>query len=1148
MIEKWTPDSRAINASAGYGKTEALAVRLLAIFLSDDVAHHVERGDAEYNDAARNTVALTFAKAAAGEIYERMLLLLSQALESEEELRKLRDRFSALVYTDAFSQVTAEELRELLVRLVREMGNLNIATIDSFFYRLIRAYSIELGLPGTVEMLSDGASSVLGGDLIRKLLTGSGTDEKLLENCRMSLYGADQKSFFECCRDLMRDMLKFREHSGDQDFWGGDFIKFTPTPEAERRAAWEFVSNYDWGNLSKGNLEKKKTLLTLLEKCRKADSWEFRFTLAEQSLIREFLGVKGKFYDKTPRGYSQGWHYTPDIVAPIYALIENGRRVLLSQCARRTRALLEVMKGYLDLYRSDVLYRGRLSFSDLPLLLAEKPEDSATQLGFLYEIFYRTNCHFRNFLIDEFQDTSRAQWKVLDFVSESNDEGDHSLFIVGDVKQAIYGWRSGDSKLMGEVVVQRELPEPTDLPCSYRYGTGICEGLNHIFGGENVSGFVRRLGAAGGSIPAGCFKLVGDSWNGAFKPHAADPEKKIPGELSVLALSPNNEIDFAEGAARLIADRLRKIDFFGRRLSGGVLVRDKSSGIKLRNELLKVDPSLEGRIVWEGDEGIAKDPLVASLIAFGIWIQHPSDDRCGGIVGMNQLMSELVSGDFDRMKWATAIAERGIHGFLCEVLASLSARTVSWGNLPASDWDPVNSGDVHALLAIAREFDASGEPRDFLRFGELAAKAQKKAVPIPGKLRLLTIHHSKGLTFDVVFLPMFRPSRGGNWKHLDKLSMTSGKSEERGEWLLRSPREEGLAEADIAEALHLMHADDCLEEMCVLYVALTRARYGMYVYLEPLTDDKRNAYHRDWAKVVDPQRRRPEVLDVPCYMSDFIFSSCFFDPKEPGDGTPVPEEEEKKMLFTVQLPLPVRTLPPPEPKDDSEAAAAEAAGKRVEYLLRSFGEPWNGQREEKKKKPGRAAAPVGALKVDFVDTAPRMTRSTPSRLDENRVLDFRLPGADSGEQLGTRIHAFFSAIGRWREFEAPEDTEKEIMAHYEACGKNPELVRMLDEKCVLWLERPFDVVLEDDSGSKALVSGCFDRVQIYKDDRDGVARALIIDYKSNKVDENSLKRLIEHYRPQLDTYRRALGVLLGISPNLIRCALVFTRIGAVVPV
>ena len=1088
MSPLWRPDSVAIDASAGYGKTEILCTRLLATYL------------AAPDSALRSTVALTFTRAAAGEIYSRMLLMLADALREGGDPAQLTEKFRTLLHTDAFRNVTRDDLRQLLALLIRDMGALGISTIDSFFFRLVRAYSVELGLPGTVELAAENDGAAESEQLTRELFGGSGAAmDELLAACRESRYGNEDKRCFDSCRELLTMTMKFRQHRDDPDFWGGRFGRFVPVPAEKRREALALCEAHVWPE------KYRRELSPLLHACARADTAACRFTRGEQQLLRSFLGCIDEFPAVTPSGYKQGWEHTPETVAAMRLLFENGRRVLLCQCAQRTAALRPLLNDYLELYDDRMLRRGRINFADLPMLLAENSVAPGAQEEFLNEIRYRTNSRFTHFLIDEFQDTSRAQWEVLDSIAGDNGDGDHSLFIVGDVKQAIYGWRDGDSKLMGEVASRLENDR---LELSFRYGSGICAALNHIFGSS-----VREM-LESPSPAIRDFAPVWERWAEIFHDHRPSPSIPVPGEFEVLALIPGTP-DFTAVSARLIAAKLKELDFFGRGLSGGVLVRDKKSGIELRDALLKLHPELADSVVWEGDESIVGDPLVASLVAFGVWLQHPADTLAEGVVRMNKLMRDIVPASAEeRMAWKTLIAERGVFGFLRRVLARLNARSVSWGEGPAAGWLPVENGNTDMLLALAARFDAGNGGGDLLRFRDLAAAARKPAAAVAGKLRLLTIHHSKGLTFDVVFHPVFDSGRGiGNWKRPDASGMVTGGAP-GAEWLLNRPREEGMREPEIAAAVQAAHTDRCFEELCALYVAMTRARYGMYVYLPPRIRAKCEFYHPDWMSTVKFKgRRSPAEADAAYTISDFIFEACFDDP----------------VLFPVEHPLPVRSLP---------ADPAEGTVGPVGFIRRAFGTPGT---------PERPPAPPRAvpLRVEFGHGAPRPKRATPSKLDAGRKVYFTLPRADGGELLGTRIHEFFESIGRWSEFTPPPATDPGIMAHYRACAAAPELTELLDEACELWRERPFDVLLRDGNGDSVLVSGCFDRVQLYRDDRGGISRACIIDYKSNQTDAAELPQLVEHYREQLETYRQALAVLLGITPNSIDCRLVFTRLGAV---
>ena len=1111
MIRHWTPESLSIDASAGYGKTQRLCTRLLAHFLAD-------------RDATRNTIALTFTKPAAGEIYGRMLQMLSSALLDDKEFQKLR---AAL--PEAFEAVSRDELHELLARLIGDMGKLNISTIDSFFYRLVRVFAVELGMPGRVELDESGGESPVTEALLCELFSSSGASEELLDACRNSRVGDEKKTFFESCRGLLKLVQNFRAQRTVPEFWGGGFGVFSPKSRTALKQALDRCEAQCWPG------KYQTTLGPLLRRCAEATDHpeKFRFTLEDKTTLRRFLAVWKDFPAQAPERFDRGWDYAP-VADELRLLLGNGRDVLLYQCAMRTRGLRTLLEEYHRLYEQRLLRRGRINFADLPLLLAENAAAPESVQEFLNEIRYRTNSRFKHVLIDEFQDTSRAQWHVLDPITEDNGDGDHSLFIVGDVKQAIYGWREGDSKLMGEVTARRAL-KPAPLERSFRYGPDICRALNCLFGA--LPERIRGLDGIEPEIPAGAFDELARRWEGVFRPHRTAREDR-GGEFEVLAFAPTSYVcaavndphaeDIFPVLARAIVERLEQVGFFSGRKSvtAALLVRDGGNGIRLRDALRNiVAPEYADRIVWEGSESIVNDPLVASLLAFGVWLQHPADTFSREAAALNLLLRDLLPDTPEsRLEWLTLLAERGIAGFLRGTLERLAARARSMtDDAELAAWSPVENGDVDALLALAAAVDASGAPRDLLRFRELAAARRKKAAAVAGKLQIMTIHHSKGLTFDMVFHPMFKPAKTGtgNWRSMqDNLPVTGGDGEP--EWLINAPRAEGMTVPEIAGAVTARHIDNCFEELCNLYVALTRARYGMYVLLPPRSRAKCAAYHCDWAPwkfnaktgewSVPKYSARQFVSGVKgqsCYISDLVFDAFFADtalfPDAPGG-----------------LPL--------------------AGDPDAPYLRRVFGREWSATALPEK------SGGVKKLVCNFRDAGQRLCFATPSQLEETRQLHFALPRPDGGEMLGTRIHGFFESIGRWRDFTPPADTPPEVLEHYRACAANPALTGLLDEECELWRERRFDVVLRDGEGNAALVTGCFDRVQIRRAADGGVERACIIDYKSNQATADDIPELRERYRRQLESYRAALAALLGVTPNLIDCRIVFTRIGMIAEV
>jgi ATP-dependent exoDNAse (exonuclease V) beta subunit len=98
-------------------------------------------------------------------------------------------------------------------------------------------------------------------------------------------------------------------------------------------------------------------------------------------------------------------------------------------------------------------------------------------------------------------------------------------------------------------------------------------------------------------------------------------------------------------------------------------------------------------------------------------------------------------------------------------------------------------------------------------------------------------------------------------------------------------------------------------------------------------------------------------------------------------------------------------------------------------------------------------------------------------------------------------------------------------------------------KVTLWREKRFEVVMN----GATLVGGIFDRVGITEDESGKPEHAVILDYKSDRIDrEEGLTRAVEGYRPQLSLYRDALSRILNIDASAIALRLVFTRAAKVV--
>lgn len=1047
------PRSESIAASAGYGKTEILCMRLLAIYLANP-------------ENIRKTAAMTFTRSAAGEMLERTFMLAARGLNNDKEFTDFREKLISLNKMNEFQQLTGEELEQLLILLSEKLCELNISTIDSFMIAMAEAYPMELGFFRNPTIVSEDQAQAISAEIVRDILAVP--NEHIVNACRESMIGHEKRQYADACRDLLTALENSWAQMPEQEAWGQRIPGFIL---ADTSTLQQCLEECDSNMPAPPELYSSK-LRPLLTRCASIPSAMEYFSVQELDILKKFFAVWDDFPEESPEGFKRGWDFH-NCHQAVRALLTRARDILVVQAVARTRAAYKLLCNYFEHYRQKMWQQGLIQFQDLPQLLAELPDNGQDDLQ------YRMNLKFRHFLFDEFQDTSRRQWQVFSPIVQDNGDGDHSLFLVGDIKQAIYSWRGGDSRLMGEVsadLLQRS------LPCAFRYGQAICNALNHLF----ITGIT------------GCPALkqdVRDRWLATYRPH--EPYKDRPGYFAVKTLMPHEgpEEEFQETAAKWIAQRLRDMNAKERKLNCAILVRSNDAGIRLRDALTTQQGFEPGDFIWEGDESIANDRVNAGLLALLYYLQHPADTYSRELLRLDPVLQKLLPENDREFAAANAeLAESGLTGFLCSCIRKIARLT---GDKPGSS--------VDALLAAARDFESTNPRCDLAEFREFVRLRKRSEAALAGKIRLMSIHHSKGLTFDVTFFPMF-PDRHGNFRTLDSSGVLMGE-----DWLLYQAGAAGLTVPAIRCAAEDRDAVQKFEMLCLLYVALTRSKHEVQILLPQLSDDKLKHFHPSVSKLKKFKGRQTIASQekLSFHAADLVFDSFFMD----------------DAAFPPDSILPVR----------GELGCA--------VLARESGNSrWFEEVQQEAPKPT-----VRLFEIpEVADRPARPLRAAPSHQDEEAAPQFRFPtrtaGKNAGTPFGTAVHAFFEKVEKWQDFTPPANTDPAILNQWEVCGKNPEITGLLNADCELWRERRFDIILRE-NGKRIFLSGCFDRVQIYKDASGKPERADIIDFKSNNVTAEDVPVAADHYRLQMDSYRRALAQLLQLPPERIRTVLLFTRPG-----
>jgi ATP-dependent exoDNAse (exonuclease V) beta subunit len=803
-----------ILASAGSGKTYQLTNRYVQLLA----------GGASPGRIA----ALTFTRKAAGEFFDEILGKLARAAEEPV--------FAAKLAADIGRQELAPaDFAGMLRSVVDSMHQLNLGTLDGFFARVVRAFSLELGLGGDFEILPEQAVHLERRRALRQLFAPSsgvpeGARRDFIEAFKRATFGAEEKSLGRLIDEFVGRNIEVYLAAPNGARWGqAGAIWPGGCPWLDAKgdrdaAARKLEAALPWDTLAKGQEARWRDFFLELR------GWE-----PGAALPKPVGYIVGHALDVWPEaGTLMVERRRVSLPAPAASALQRLVAAVvgleLDRRLEMTKGLFAVLRAYEEVYDSAVRRTGRLTFSDLQRLLLPDGPDGAPPLscrpGGDERLFidWRLDARIEHWLLDEFQDTSFGQWSVLrNLIDETVQDptGSRSFFYVGDAKQAIYGWRGGDSRLFREIhdhynKASRGVIEVRHLEVSRRSGPAVIAMVNRVFGAGEA---FRRL------FP----EEAAARWTGEWRAH----ESAKPGLSGFAELR-----TAADKSARLdgTLEILRETEPLARGLDAAVLVRTNDMASELAEHLRKGG----FRAVAESDLGVGSDnPLTAGLVAMFQVAAHPGDRAAWGHVAMTPLRA--------------ALQERGIRNrdglslhLLREVHAVGFERTiVRWLDLldPRLKAEDEFSRERGRQFAEAgRRFDATGS-RDLAEFAGFAGEYTVRDAESAGIIRVMTVHKAKGLGFDLVILPDLE---GNSLDIRRREELAVARAADRSvKWVLEWPSQDAWRK-DPVLATHAAEAeaDACYENLCLLYVAMTRAKRALYMITEPVGNSKARNFPR----------------------------------------------------------------------------------------------------------------------------------------------------------------------------------------------------------------------------------------------------------------------------------------------------------------
>jgi len=803
-----------ILASAGSGKTYALTnryVRLLALGAKPE-----------------RIAALTFTRKAAGEFFDEILKKLAGAAADEGVAKKLAAEITV-------PALRAADFLKLLRGMTEAMHRLNLGTLDSFFARVVRAFPLELGLAGDFEVLQEHAARLERRRVLRRMFAhteGGTARQDFIEAFKRATFGTEEKRLGARLDAFLDEHAEVYLAAPEAAAWGraeriwpaGSAWLAAATAKKRAAAAEALKVALPWATFSEAQRARWEDFFAALPDWAPGAPLPKPVEYVVKNAFKAWPGLAEITVER------KKVLLAPDAGRALHALVSGIVGAELARRLETTQGMWAVLRGYEEVYDGAVRRAGRLTFADVQRLLRPDTPDGAWLLSrdaaaeARLFIDWRLDAQIDHWLLDEFQDTSHGQWSVLrNLIDEAVQDptGARSFFYVGDVKQAIYAWREGDSRLFREIFDHYNAARPgaireERLDRSWRSGPAVIAMVNRVMGdGEALA----RL------FPA----EVVARWTREWRDHES-AQPKLGGYASLRT---------AEDEAGRFAETLKilqKTEALERGLSVAVLVQKNSTAAELADYLRR-----EGGLpaVAESDLHVGTDnPLAGALLALFRAAAHPGDQAAWAHMRMTPLAAGLAA---ESRTERDALVVR----LLGETHAKGFERTVeAWVRQlePALAADDAFSRERGRQLAeAARLFDETGS-RDVAEFVQFVERHTVRDADTAAVVRVMTVHKAKGMGFDLVVLPDLEGTRLAARRRGLAVQRAPDRTVE---WVFDLPPETFYAQDDVlAGHVAAAEADACYEELAVLYVAMTRARRAMYVITEPVGTSQSHNFPR----------------------------------------------------------------------------------------------------------------------------------------------------------------------------------------------------------------------------------------------------------------------------------------------------------------
>ena len=450
------PDIAAwVSAHAGSGKTHLLVNRVIRLMLEGAEPEKI--------------LCLTYTRAAAAEMKNRLFERLSKWISLDDRaLREaiFRDTGHECLYEKGFS---LNRPRQLFARALETPGGLKVQTIHAFCERLLKSFPVEAGLSPGFEVLDEPRGSELLAAARARVLAGETAfgGERLKESLALLSALLSENGFDELLEKLLahRDLLRRLAGAGERaahEARLATLLAVSPGVEPEehmrewfaalnRRALREAAQILPQSYPGATNNAQAELFAALAEAKSPDGAWE----LGAKAFLTKDNAPKADNSVMTKKAREAEPVLAKAILDIRDSFLQARESWLAQNTLRANMALLDAGTAIVAEYEAAKARGGWCDYDDLVARALALLSDENHHSGW---VLYRLDGGVDHILVDEAQDTSPAQWRIIRKLAEefwagetAHDGRPRTVFAVGDFKQSIYSFQGADPESFEEM-------------------------------------------------------------------------------------------------------------------------------------------------------------------------------------------------------------------------------------------------------------------------------------------------------------------------------------------------------------------------------------------------------------------------------------------------------------------------------------------------------------------------------------------------------------------------------------------------------------------------------------------------------------------------------------------------------------------------